>query len=201
VQVGLDCDSDPIRLRARPTKQLESRIDVGRAFHVDPEEVVALGRPFHQPVEVLLAHPAVQVEAELCRLHRDVRVEPHSRHTVQHVQIMLRHLLGFGGIGDVLTEPGEDCGDAKRLQFARGLQGIFDALAGHEPGHRSPDEGRLRCALTQPHVGGTGEERLSHQSHRGCSGIATIARIAEIAKIYSWQLLKFWQLWQFTTRF
>ena len=75
--------------------QLEGRIDVRRALHVDPQEVAALLGPLDQPIEVALAQRAIEIEPELRRLDGDLRVEPGRRDLVQHVEVVLRDFLGF----------------------------------------------------------------------------------------------------------
>ena len=107
------------RLRARALEQLERRIDVGRALHVDPEEVVALLGALEQPIEIALAQRAIEIEPELRRLDRDVRVEPGRRDLVEHLEVVLRDLLGFLGVRQVLAEARQDRGDAVLLQLAR----------------------------------------------------------------------------------
>ena len=82
--------------RARvAAEQIERRIDVGRALHVDPDEVVALGRAIDEPLQVAEAELLVEIEPELRRLHRDLRVETGGLHLIEHVEIMLRDLFGF----------------------------------------------------------------------------------------------------------
>ena len=112
IEVGLHRDADPRRLRARAAEQIERRIDVGRALHVDPQEVAALLGPLDQPIEVRSHSAAIEIEPELRRLDRDVRVEPGGGDLVQHVEVVLRDLLGFLRAREVLAEARQDGGDA-----------------------------------------------------------------------------------------
>ena len=56
---------------------------------------------------------------------------------------MLRDLLEFLRLGQVLAEPGEDGGDAKFLLRLGSFERVLDALAWHEASDRSPDEPHL----------------------------------------------------------
>ena len=117
------------------------RIDVRRALHVDPEEVVALLGALDQPIEVAVAQRRIQVEPELRRLDGDLRVEPRGRDLVEHVEVVSGDLLGLLDARDVLAEPRQDRVDALRLA-APSPRAIASSMVspGMKRRHRSPHE-------------------------------------------------------------
>ena len=106
--------------------QLERRIDVGRALHVDPEEVAAPLGPLEDALEVALAQRAIEIEAELRRLDRDLRVEPGRRNLVEHVEVVLRDLLGFAGVVRFSPSCVRMVVMPSARQLARGAQRVLD---------------------------------------------------------------------------
>ena len=132
---GSRCRRRALLARER-LNSLDGRIDVRRPLHVDPHEVAELLGALDQPIHVALAERAIEVEAELRRLDRDVRVEAGRRHLVEHLEVVLRDFLGFFGLGQVLAEPRQDGVDPELLLLLGGLQRVLDPLAGHEPGDR-----------------------------------------------------------------
>ena len=82
IQIRLQRDADSRRSRARAAEQIERRIDVGRALHVDPDEVVALAGAIDQPLQVAEAQLLVEIEPELRRLDRDLRPQARAAFTL-----------------------------------------------------------------------------------------------------------------------
>ena len=154
IEVRLERDSDPMRSGARSREQVDRRIDVGRAFHVDPDEAVALGRAIDQPLQVLEAQFLVQIEAELRRLHRHLRPQPRGFHLVDHGQIVLSHLLRLVHAREVLAELRKDGADALPLLLLRRRHRIVEPFARHECRDGATDEGGPRRPLAKPAVGG-----------------------------------------------
>ena len=176
IEVRLERDADARGLRARALEQRDRRIDVRRALHVDPEEVLVLLGARHEPVEVPLAQRRIEIEAELRRLDRDVRVEPGCGHAIEHVEIVQGDLLGFLDVRQVFSELRQDRGDALRLELPGGPQRVVDLFPRHEPRNRPAHDRAFRGMLTQPRIGGAREQRLPHQGHgisRDRSGTVT----------------------------
>jgi hypothetical protein len=123
--------------RARVRRTTQSRVDMGQALHVDPDEVAALRRAVHQALKMAEAYFLVEIEPELCRLDRDLRAEPADVDLVQDVQVVLRDLLGFFRAREVLAELGEDRADALPFLLLRGGHRVLEPLARHEGRHRS----------------------------------------------------------------
>src|SRR5262245_47254066 len=65
MEIRLQRDANPRRSLARPPKQLDGGVDVWRALHVDPDEVVARGRVIDQPLKISKAEICVEIQAKL----------------------------------------------------------------------------------------------------------------------------------------
>ena len=165
IQIGLKRDANLRRPRARAPEQLQRRIDAGRALHVDPHEVTALGGTVHQPLQVPVTEFFVEIEAELRRFDRDLRVDSGRVHFLEHVQVVFGHPFGFVDAGEVLAEVGQDRRDALGLLSARGKHGVFEALAGHEPRHRAAYGWCFRRPFAKPGAGGCGQQDVSRKTH------------------------------------
>ena len=151
-----------MRSGARSPEQVDRRIDVRRAFHVDPDEVVALGRAIDQPLQVVEAQFLVQIEAELRRFHRHLRPQPRGFHLVDHGQIVLSHLLRLVHAGEVLAELRQDGADALHLLLLRRRHRIVEPFARHES-----RDGATDGNPGGPPGGPTGGRRIEHGSYRG----------------------------------
>ncbi len=164
-QIRLDGDADARALRARALEELDRRIDVRRSLHVDPDEVAALLGALDQAIHVALAQPAIEIEAELRRLDRDVRVEPGRLDLVEHLEIVLRDLLELLRLRQVLAEARQDGVDAELLLFLRRRS----ASSTRSPGMNRVTDRRTNAPLghvvAQPRVGRRCEQRLSHHAH------------------------------------
>ena len=121
-EIRLNRDPDAGALRARALEDLDGRVDVRRALHVDPHEVAELLGALDQSVHVALAETAIEIEAELGRLDRDVGVEPGRLHLVEHLEVVQRDFLEFLGCRQVLAEPRQDGVDPELLLFQGGLE-------------------------------------------------------------------------------
>src|SRR5687767_15231714 len=118
IEVGLERQAYTPRFGAGAAVEVERRIDITRVLHVDPQQVVPLIGAFEQPVHVALAQAAIEIQTELRRLDRNLRVESRSIDLVEHLQVMPRDLLRFFGPGKVLAKRGQDRRYALRLQLA-----------------------------------------------------------------------------------
>jgi hypothetical protein len=84
---------------------------------------------------------------------------------LEHVEVVVGHLIGFVDACEVLAEVGQDGRDALRLLHARGPHGIVEALAGHEARHRATHERRPGRPFAQPGAGGRRQQSVSRKAH------------------------------------
>ncbi len=165
IEIRLQRDADAGRPRARAAEQIERRIDVRRALHVDPDEVVAGLRAIDEPLQMPKAELLVQIQPELRRLHRNLRAQAGGLNPVEHVEVVARDLLGLLDARQVLAEFGEEGADAPLLLRRGRRHGVLEPLAGHEGGHRPPDECRFCGAISQPGICGCCKEKLPGKAH------------------------------------
>ena len=86
---------------------------------------------------------AIEIETELRRLDRDVRVEPGRRDLVENLEIVLRDLLELLRLRQVLAEARQDGVDAELLLFLRRRSASST---------RSPGMNRVTDLRTNPHL-------------------------------------------------
>ncbi len=79
----------------------------------------ALLDPLDDALQVALAQRPIEIEPKLSGLDRNVRVEAARRNLVEHLQVVLRDLLGFRRRRQVLAELSQDGRDAMRRDNSR----------------------------------------------------------------------------------
>ena len=152
--------------RARAAKQLQRRIDVGRALHVDPDEVAACVGVLDQALELRSHSSASRSRPSCVGLTEICASSPAACDLVEHVEVVLRDLLGLvdASSGSRRAASGSCvmpcCCCAARPRSASSIR---------SPGMNArpiADERRLRRVLAQPRVGRHREQHLAHHAHR-----------------------------------
>ena len=106
-------------------------VGVGACFHIHPDDG-ALLLLRDDAFQIFETEFRGEVEAKLGQLHRNFGVHPGVMDAAQNFQVVLRYLLGFGAIGDVLSQIGEYAADiALRQRLGGGQRGI-QGFARHE---------------------------------------------------------------------
>ena len=85
----------PVALLPERLEDLERHFGVRRALHVDADEE-ARRRPLENPAQVVDRAGAVDVEAELGELQREVAADAGLDDRVDDAQVIARRGVGFG---------------------------------------------------------------------------------------------------------
>ena len=138
VEVGLDDDPRVIELASQPAIDADGAFGVGRAFHIDPHEVAAVGCGADDAAHVGETEVVAQVKAHLGQLDGDVAVHPGGAQRVQRDQVFVggRACLGLGG--DILAQMIEGGQHPLGVDALHGCDGVCERLAGHETPRHLP---------------------------------------------------------------
>jgi hypothetical protein len=105
----------------------------------------------------------IEVEAELGQLHADLAVDAALVNALQRIEVVRGDRIGFGGVGQVLAEVGEDGADAVGGQPLRRFQRIGELLAGHESSNGASSEPQPRHDAAQPRIPGRPQQHCPHR--------------------------------------
>ncbi len=164
-QISLERQTHPVRAGSRAAVERERPVHVRGALHVDPEEVAVRVGARKQAVQMPFAERRIEVEPELRRLDRYLRVEAGRGHRLEHFHVVVGNALSLFRRREVLAKGRQDRGYALRPETLGCADGILDPLPRHEPANRAPHERRTGCAFAQPRIGGPGEQNSPHQTH------------------------------------
>ena len=165
MEIRLQRDADARRSLAELTKQIECAIDVGRALHVEPDEVVRGFGVAHQLLQLLTGESGVDVEPEVRRFDGHLRVQAAGADRVHHRHVVSGHGSGVLDLGHVLPEMREDGADPELFLRARGRQRIVEPLSRHERRHGAAHEGGFRGMVPKPRIGGRRQQQLASERH------------------------------------
>ena len=161
-EVRLEGDADRPVIGLQLLVQVDRRLDIRRALHVEPEPGADLLGPGGQRLQVGKAGGPVDVEPELGRLDRDLDGPRQGRAPVEHGLVVRGDLVGFVERGQVLAEAREQDALAGRRERGRCREAGIDVLAGHEPPDGAAHEAHLRQARLEP-------ARCEPSRGRGCA--------------------------------
>ena len=130
IRLQADPDVRPFALGA--AVYLESRVDVARLLHVDPEHRARLIGPRGELQHVLHAAFRARVQPEMRQLDRDVRRQLAALNLFVHAEVMIAYLGGFGAVRDLLTELGEDRAESRLRELAGCFECRIECLTRHE---------------------------------------------------------------------
>ena len=122
-QVGLEDDSHvgrPVGV-AELLEDGDRPIDVGRLLHVDPDEDLLGNRRVQRAPEIAQAGGVVDVEADLGRLDRDVRIEAFGPDSPDRRDDVVRRGVGCGRLMDVGPDMVQGAPDPAGLELAKDL--------------------------------------------------------------------------------
>src|SRR5437879_11891473 len=85
-----------------------------------------------------------KVQTELCQLHRNFGLQTALSNALQDFEIVLHNLLSLRAILDIFAQMCEDRPDLLPTQNLCRAKRVIERLAGHEPGHSTPDK-RIVC--------------------------------------------------------
>ena len=105
---------------------------VGRVLHVDAHEELLRGGGVKDAAEVVDAGGAIDGQAELGQLQRDVAFDARGGDALEHAEVGAGRGIGFGDRGDALAEVIEGRRQAGGLDDAAGVDRLVDGLAGDE---------------------------------------------------------------------
>ena len=149
--------------------KVERALGVGRAFHVDPNEITRIhGRRLrHQAGDQIAGEFLVHVETHVGKLQADIRVELAARDFVQHLMIKLGAGAGFLSVGNVLAEVVDGNAETRLIDGLSDAQRIVHLGAGHKTaGQTLPDGGPLSHPAQRAVLGKRNEERPQHVPSR-----------------------------------
>jgi hypothetical protein len=162
-QVRLETDAGLRLDRANCLVELDRRVRVVAALHVDPEVRTGGGRSLGEADQVVETELAIQVEPELCRLDRDLAVDPGRLDLIDDVEIVRGDLVGFLDPLEVLAESCVHRADPCGLEREGSGERVFERLAGHEPANGAVHERQAGQPLPQPPIAGSPQEDAAHR--------------------------------------
>ena len=165
-----------LELLPEPAVEREGRLDVRGGLHVDEQVLAHRSGALGETAQALERLLGVEVQAEVCRLHGDLGVEPSFLDQVQQREVVVGDGVGIGGILDVLPQVRERRGDAVGGESLGRRDRILHPLAGHEPGHHRADEPVSREMGGEPSVPGGEEDRVASRVHGRMASISRPAR-------------------------
>ena len=104
MEIRLQRNADAPRSLSAGSKQLERAIHIRGALHVDPYR--RLGDAIcvrNDPVEIPLTDLCVEIEPELRRFDRYLRVQATALDAVEHIDVVLGHFVGLVELRDVFS--------------------------------------------------------------------------------------------------
>ncbi len=119
-------------------EDVERRLGVLRALHVDANEIAELGRPADDELKVLPAEIGVDVQSQLGQLQRDGRLGRTGSDLLEAPHVSRGRLLGERPVGDAFSQQVEGDPEACLVEPPRHDESFFAGVPGHEPRGHSP---------------------------------------------------------------
>ncbi len=107
----------------------------------------------------------IEIKAQLSQLNREFAGQTKIADSRQHVQVVLRHAFGFGGVRDVFSEMAQDGAQAALLEPLSGCERILRIFSRHETLDRAAREPVAWSALAQPRALRCFQEYAAYQAH------------------------------------
>src|SRR5262245_12233348 len=106
IEVSLQRDARSFKALTHFPEQCQRSIEVRRAFHVDPDEVVPRFCTTRQSLQVGQADRLVEIETELRRLDGNLRSQTRGCDAVEGVEIMPRDFVGISRTREIFPKLG-----------------------------------------------------------------------------------------------
>ena len=140
VEAGLQHDADVAQaLVPDGLEDPERGLDGRRALHVDADEPVPRGGRGQNPAQVVRAQRAVELQADLRELHRDLAGQAGGAHPLDDLQVVPRRTVRHLRRGHVLAQVVQRMGEPPAVEILDDAHGLVEGLAADEaPGEAAP---------------------------------------------------------------
>src|SRR5581483_571618 len=147
VQVGLNHSADRASISRHAMKILDEGQGLFRVrgtLHIDANEVcgIQLGGFGNKGADLILRELLVDIQTHVGEFQADVGVQVPGVNVVKQLVVDGGAGAGFVGVGDIFAEIVDGDAEAGSVNFARGLEGVFDLGAGDEAAGELLTEGR-----------------------------------------------------------
>jgi hypothetical protein len=147
---------------AQPAVDPQRDVDEGRVLHVEADEVAVPRGLCDEPLDVRVAEPLVERDADVGELEGDVRPQLLGLDPVEHVFVRADDGFGLLGVANVLAEQGRVRPQPLLVQPAERDDGLVQRLAGDEARGAEPHPVLADEALDVPAVGGCQDQLPEH---------------------------------------